>query len=80
MAALEAKDESYEGLADSLDGQVTEIVNFSNFTGEVLMNRKNKMGGVRIERQQYRRGGRLVGMEVPHPSPSCKPAGRRRGS
>ena len=41
--------------ADSLDRQVTEMVNISNFTEEVLMNRKNEMGGVRIERQQYRR-------------------------
>ena len=42
---------------DSLDRQVTEGVNIANFGGEVLMNRRGELGGVRIERQQYRRWG-----------------------
>ena len=42
---------------DSLDRQVTEGVNISNFRGDVLMNRRGELGGVRIERQQYRRWG-----------------------
>ena len=29
----------------------------SNFKGEVLMNRRTEMGGVRVERTQYRRWG-----------------------
>ena len=41
---------------DSLDRQVTEGVNIANFGGEVLMNR-GKLGGVRIEKQQYQRWG-----------------------
>ena len=42
---------------DSLDRQVTEGVNIANFKGEVLMNRRTDMGGVRVERTQYRRWG-----------------------
>ena len=42
---------------DSLDRQVTEGVNIANFGGGVLMNRRGELGGVRIERQQYRRWG-----------------------
>ena len=42
---------------DSLDRQVTEGVNIANFGGDVLMNRRGELGGVRIERQQYRRWG-----------------------
>ena len=42
---------------DSLDRQGTEGVNIANFGGEVLMNRRGELGGVRIERQQYRRWG-----------------------
>ena len=42
---------------DSLDRQVTEGVNITNFGGDVLMNRRGELGGVRIERQQYRRWG-----------------------
>ena len=42
---------------DSLDRQVTEGVNIANFRGEFLMNRRGELGGVRIERQQYRRWG-----------------------
>ena len=40
-----------------LDRQVTERVNIENFQGQVLMNRRNEMGGVRLERMQYRRWG-----------------------
>ena len=42
---------------ESLDRQVTEGVNIANFGGDVLMNRRRELGGVRIERQQYRRWG-----------------------
>ena len=42
---------------DCLDRQVTEGVNIANFRGDVLMNRRGELGGVRIERQQYRRWG-----------------------
>ena len=43
--------------ADCLDRQITEGVNISNFRGEILMNRRGEMGGVRVERQQHRRWG-----------------------
>ena len=39
----------------SLDRQVTERVNIENFQGQILMNRRNQLGGVRIDRMQYRR-------------------------
>ena len=42
---------------DSLERQVTEAVNIANFRGPALMNRRGELGGVRIERQQYRRWG-----------------------
>ena len=42
---------------DILDRQVTEGINIANFGGDVLMNRRGELGGVRIERQQYRRWG-----------------------
>jgi hypothetical protein len=42
---------------DTLDRQVMERVNISNFGGPVLMNRRNEMGGFRVERTQYRRWG-----------------------
>ena len=41
----------------SLDRQVTERVNIENFQGPILMNRRNEMGGVRVDRMQYRRWG-----------------------
>ena len=41
----------------SLDRQVTERVNIENFQGQILMNRRNELGGVRIDRMQYRRWG-----------------------
>ena len=40
---------------ESLDRQIMERVQISNFKGPVLMNRRNEMGGVRVERMQYRR-------------------------
>ena len=41
----------------SLDRQVTERVNIENFKGPILMNRRTELGGVRIERMQYRKLG-----------------------
>ena len=38
-----------------LDRQVTERVNIENFQGPILMNRRNEMGGVRVDRMQCRR-------------------------
>ena len=43
--------------SSSLDRQVAEKVDISNFNKPVLMNRRNKMGGVKKERQKYRRWG-----------------------
>ena len=40
-----------------LERQVTERVNIENFQGPILMNRRNEMGGVRVERMRYRRWG-----------------------
>ena len=34
-----------------------ERVAITNFKGPMLMNRRNVMGGVRVERQSYRRWG-----------------------
>ena len=45
------------GYKDSLDRQVMERVHISNWRGPVRMNRKNEMGGVRVERTEYRRWG-----------------------
>ena len=42
---------------EPLDRQLMEKVQISNFKGAVLMNRRNEMGGVRVERTQYRRWG-----------------------
>ena len=42
---------------EPLDRQIMEKVQISNFKGAVLMNRRNEMGGVRVERTQYRRWG-----------------------
>ena len=36
---------------------MTERVNIENFQGPILMNRRNEMGGVRVDRMQYRRWG-----------------------
>ena len=45
------------GYKDSLDRQCMERVHITNFNGQVLMYRKNEMGGVIIERTQYRMWG-----------------------
>ena len=42
---------------EPLDRQTMERVQISSFKGPVLMNRRNEMGGVRVERMQYRRWG-----------------------
>ena len=42
-----------------LDRQIIEIIQISNFKGPVLLNRKNELGGVQIERTQYRRWGSI---------------------
>ena len=42
---------------DPLDRQIMESVQISNFPGPLLMNRRNEMGGVRVERMQHRRWG-----------------------
>ena len=43
--------------SDPLDRQLQERVNITNFKGAILMNRRNEMGGVRVERTRYRRWG-----------------------
>ena len=43
--------------SESLDRQVRERVNISSFKGQFLMNRRSEMGGLRVDRQQYRRWG-----------------------
>ena len=42
---------------EPLDRQIMERVQISNFPGPVLMNRRNEMGGIRIERMYRRWGG-----------------------
>ena len=42
---------------EPLDRQIMERVQIQNFKGPVLMNRRTEMGGVRVERIQYRRWG-----------------------
>ena len=42
---------------EALERQLMERVRISNFQGEWLMNRRNEMGGIRVERTQYRRWG-----------------------
>ena len=39
------------------DRQIMERIQIQNFQGPVLMNRRSEMGGVRVERMQYRRWG-----------------------
>ena len=41
----------------ALDRQCTEQVDIAYFGGPVLMNRRTELGGVRVERQRYRRWG-----------------------
>ena len=45
------------GYNEPLDRQLMERVHISNFRGPLLMNRRNEMGGLRVERTQYRRWG-----------------------
>ena len=45
--------------SDPLDRQLQERVNITNFQGPILMNRRNEMGGVRVERTRYRRWGNV---------------------
>jgi hypothetical protein len=45
------------GYKEPLDRQLMERVQISNFRGPLLMNRRNEMGGLRVERTQYRRWG-----------------------
>ena len=40
---------------EALERQLMERVRISNFQGELLMNRRNEMGGIRVERSEYRR-------------------------
>ena len=40
---------------EPLDRQIMERVQISNFQGPVLMNRRNEMGGIRIDKMRYRR-------------------------
>ena len=48
---VDATEETYRLL------NIMEKVQISNFPGSVLMNRRNEMGGIRIERTRYRRWG-----------------------
>ena len=43
--------------SDPLDRQLQERVNITSFKGPILMNRRNEMGGVRVERTRYMRWG-----------------------
>ena len=42
---------------DPLDRQIIEKVQIHNFKGKVLVIRRSEMGGVQVERMQYRRWG-----------------------
>ena len=44
---------------EPLDRQIMEKVQISNFKGDILMNRKNELGGALLEREKfkYRRWG-----------------------
>ena len=42
---------------DPLDRQIMERIQIQIFKGPVLMNRRTEMGGVRVERVEYRRWG-----------------------
>ena len=69
--------------SDPLDRQLQERVNITSFKGPILMNRRNEMGGVRVERTRYlhEMGWQLMPPldgGLPCPTPSCKPAGGKR--
>ena len=56
--------------SDLLDRQLQERVNITNFQGSILMNRRNEMGGVRVERTRYRRwGNNLTAIKAQRRSP-----------
>ena len=40
---------------EPLDRQIMERIEISNFQGPALMNSRNEMGGIRVERSRYRR-------------------------
>ena len=40
---------------EALERQLMERVRISNFQGKSLMYRRSEMGGIRVERTQYRR-------------------------
>ena len=46
-----------ESFPDPMDRQLQERVNITNFKGAILMNRRNEMGGVRVERMRHKRWG-----------------------
>ena len=58
-----------------MERQVREKVDLSSFKWPVLMNRRSEMGGIRVERQQYRRWRGSGSMEVPPPCYTLQPAG-----
>ena len=37
-----------------LDRQITEKVQISSFKGDILMNRRNELGGAVVERERYK--------------------------
>ena len=43
--------------SDPLDRQLQERINITSFKGPILMNRRNEMGGVRVDRMRYMRWG-----------------------
>ena len=43
-----------ERFREPLDRQIMEKVQISNYKGDILMNRKNKLGGAIVEREQYK--------------------------
>ena len=57
---------------EPLDRQIMERVQISNFQGPVLMNRRNEMGGIRIDKMRYRRweviNNQSTRTEVPRPA------------
>ena len=37
-----------------LDRKISEKIEISNFKGDILMNRKNKLGGAVVEREKFK--------------------------
>ena len=46
-----------ESYADPLDRQLKAVIIITNVKGPILMNRRNEMGGVRVDRMRYMRWG-----------------------